>query len=158
MGSKLITTKVENLQRSINKTMEEHATTPGIYVALNKTQRSVEKLLLDAELDISKIFFIDCVTMEKGREDVLHIQPDKIDMILAAIKEFVRDLDGNKYVLIDAVSSLLIYNSEQKVLNFIKELTSHGQKYNAEIIALAPETRGEDLLNHVSKYFDKIEK
>lgn len=157
MSSLLTITDVELLQDGINATLRTYNRKPGIYVSINKTQKSTEELLLREGIDTKKIFFVDCVTTEKTRDDVLHIEPQNLDLLSTAIKEFIKDIPGEKFLIIDALSTLLIYNDENKVARFIKEVTEYASSNEVQTIAFSPETKGEELLNKIFNFFDKVE-
>jgi len=158
MASILIITPVEELQSEVINTILRYKGEPGIYVSLNKTQKSVEDNLKSRSIDTSKLFFIDCVTSEKTRDDVLHIAPDKLDMLIEALKSFIKGINRNKFLIIDALSTLLIYNDENKVAQFVSSLTEITSQGNVETIALSPDTKGEDLLNKIFNFFDEVKK
>jgi len=158
MGSLLIVTSVETLQNKINNTVKSFNSYPGIYVSLNKTQKSTEQALEKSHIDTKKLFFIDCVTAEKVRDDVLHIAPEKLDLLSSAINEFIRDIKGKKFLIIDALSTLLIYNDENKVAKFAKEVTEYASANDVEVVAFSPKTKGEELLNKIFNFFDKVKK
>jgi len=156
MGSTLLITKVEDLQKRINEMVGSFQDTTSIYVSLNKSQKSVEELLKKAHMKTDKIFFIDCATGEKTQEEVLHIHPNDLEELSYSIKTFIDEIEGKKSLLIDALSTLLIYNTENKVANFIKEITEYATSKGVEIIALSPKTKGEELLNKIFNFFDKV--
>ena len=158
MSSQLILTSVEELQESINSKVKSLGSIIGIYVSLNKTQKSTEDILKKSGVRTDKMFFIDCVTTEKSRDDVLHISPEQLDMLSDAIKEFIKEINGEKYLLIDALSTLLIYNNENKVAKFVKEVTECATDNNVKMIAFSPKTQGEELLNKIFNFFDKVER
>lgn len=156
MTSKLILTSVEELQLSITKSI--NPSIPGIYVSLNKTQKSMEKILNQYKIDTQKLFFIDCVTAEKSKDDVLHIAPDQLELLITAIESFIKDIDGEKYLIIDALSTLLIYNSENRVAEFAKEITRFASDNDVEVLAFSPKTKGEELLNKIFNFFDDVKR
>jgi archaellum biogenesis ATPase FlaH len=158
MSSKLIIIPVEKLQPKINAEVASHQDTPGVYVSLNKTQKSVEDIFKSNEIKTKKLFFIDCVTSEQTKDYVLHIRPTELDKLSYAINSFFKEIKGPKFLLIDALSTLLIYNNENKVAAFIKEVTEYASENDVEVIALSPETKGEELLNKIFNFFDKVER
>ncbi|RLE42335.1 hypothetical protein DRJ16_04980, partial [Candidatus Woesearchaeota archaeon] len=109
MESLLIITSVDKLQKEIIRYLKK-LNGYGVYVSLNKTQKSIEEILKKNKIDTNKLFFIDCVTSEKIRDDVLHIHPDQLDILCTAIRAFMKDIKGEKFLLIDALATLLIYN------------------------------------------------
>ena len=158
MGSKLIISPVEKLQKNVNDIVATFKSTPCIYVSLNKTHLSIEEILKKEGIKIEKIFFIDCVTQEKKAPDVLYILPTELDLLKMAIGTFIKTISGKKFLLLDALSTLLIYNSEEKVARFVKEITEFAATKDVEVIAFSPKTQGEELLNKIFNFFDNVKK
>jgi archaellum biogenesis ATPase FlaH len=156
MASKLIITTVENLQPRINGIASSLAGKPGVYVSLNKTQKSVEEIFKAEKIDTRKMFFIDCVTSEQTKDYVLHIRPTELDKLSFAINSFFKEIKGEKYLIIDALSTLLIYNNENKVAAFVKEITEYASANNITVVALSPETKGEELLDKIFNFFNEV--
>jgi archaellum biogenesis ATPase FlaH len=149
---------VENLQEEVNKVVEARSIMPGIYVSLNKTHESIEKILRKEKISIEKLFFIDCVTQEQKRGDVLHVHPTMLDTLSLAISTFIKDIPGKKFLVLDALSTLLIYNNEDKVAQFVKTITEFAAEKDVEVIAFSPKTKGEELLNKIFNFFDEVKK
>ena len=158
MASKLIIAPVEKLQERIIEIIKDYKDKIGIYVSLNKTQKSAEEILKKSNIDTKRLFFIDCVTLEQTKEEVLHIKPNDLDRLSYAINEFIKDIKEDKFLIIDALSTLLIYNNENKVAAFVKEITEYASQNNVEVIALSPKTKGEELLNKIFNFFDEVKK
>ncbi len=158
MTSLLIITSVEKLQTRVNSVVKSFKNIPGIYVSLNKTQKSTENILRKNKINTNKIFFIDCVTSEKTKEDVLHIAPDQLDLLSSAINTFIKDIKGKKFLVVDALSTLLIYNDENKVVKFVKEVTEYASQNDVKVTAFSPKTKGEELLNKIFNFFDEVKK
>jgi KaiC/GvpD/RAD55 family RecA-like ATPase len=156
MGSVLVITDVERLQGEIAKALKKVDGKPGMYLSVNKTQKSTEEGLRKEGLRTERIFFVDCVTQEKTRDDVLHIPPQNLDLLVAAVQEFSKDIKGEKFILIDALSTLLIYNDENKVARFVKEMTAIGSSQGVQVIAFSPVTKGEELLEKIFNFFDEV--
>lgn len=110
--------------------------------------RKVWKRFFKVEKSILiRFFFIDCVTNEKTQEDVLHISPNDLEKLSYSINSFIKEIKGEKFLIIDALSTLLIYNSENKVAAFVKEVTEYASENDVEVTAFSPTTKGEELLN-----------
>jgi archaellum biogenesis ATPase FlaH len=158
MTSQLTITSVEKLQSEITNSMKLLKGMIGIYISLNKTQASTEELLRKQGIQTENIFFVDCVTTEKTRDDVLHISPDSLDTLSQAITDFIKDINGDKFLIIDALSTLLIYNNENKVAKYTKEVTDLASRHGVTFLAFSPKTQGEELLDKIFNFFDKVEK
>jgi len=158
MSSLLRITSVEKLQKETSKIVASFSGTPGVYVSLNKTQKGVEDMLRKDGVDVSKLFFIDCVSAGSGKEDSLNISPGNLEGLSYAINDFIKEIPGKKFLIIDALSTLLIYNPENNVAAFVKEVTEYASRQDVEVIALSPLTKGEDLLNKIFNFFDEVKK
>jgi archaellum biogenesis ATPase FlaH len=158
MSSALIITPVEKMQEEINKAVRTLGESVCIYVSLNKTQKSIEQILKQNKINTEKIFFIDCVTSEKTKDDVLHISPKDVDKLAYAIQDFISEIKSKKSIIIDALSTLLIYNDENKVAAFIKNITEYSSQKGVDVVAFSPITKGEELLNKIFNFFDKVKK
>ena len=157
MASLLIITPVEKLQEKVNETVRSFKGIPGIYVSLNKTQKSIENILKKSGINTNNLFFIDCFTSEKTKEDVLHIAPDRLDLLESAVSAFMKNIKGKEFIIIDELSTLLIYNNENKVAEFVEKITECASQHDTEVVALSPKTKGEELLNKIFNFFDKVE-
>jgi archaellum biogenesis ATPase FlaH len=155
MGSVLITTKVESLQKEINRCIKP-ISEACIYVSLNKAKKAAEEVLKKANVKTEKIFFIDCVATEENEEDVVNIKPQELDKISYAIYRFIKEIKGKKFIIIDSFVTFLIYNNENKVARFIKEITEYSSKPEVELIAISQKTQGEELLKKVYNFFDEV--
>ena len=158
MASSLIITQVEKLQNRINTTVGSFDGTPGVYVSLNKPQKNIEGILKKNKIDSNKLFFIDCVVNEKARDDVLHISPDELYLLSSAINSFIKQIDGEKFLIIDGLSTLLIYNNDNNVAKFVKEVTEYASRQDVSVMAFSPKTKGEELLNKIFNFFDEVKK
>lgn len=156
MISFLIITPIEHLQDKINSVLKFFKNANGIYISLNKSQESIENILRRGGIDTGRLFFIDCVSSEKTGDDVLCVEPNRLDLLKSAIDAFMKNTEGEKFVIIDSLSTLLIYNDHNKVAKFVKELTEYGSKRDINIIALSPKTEEEELLIKVYHFFNKV--
>ena len=158
MASLLIIVPVEKLQKEINVTIRNKKEISGIYVSLNKTHESVEKILKANKTDTNKLYFIDCVSTEEKKDGAVHVHPTQLDLLTTAIISFIKSIKGEKYLFIDALSTLLIYNNTNKVAQFVEELTAYASENKVEIIAVSPKTKGEELLEKIFNFFDKVKR
>ena len=111
MASLLTIAPVDQLQSEIASSVRER-TTPGIYVSLNKSHKGSETFLKKAKVNTQQLFFIDCVTTEKKEEGAIHVSPDDLEILKSTIYSFVDQIKGRHFLVIDALSTLLIYNNE----------------------------------------------
>lgn len=158
MPSLLIIVPVEKLQARIISTIKSFKNLPGVYVSLNKTQKSTEKFLKEAGINTSNLFFIDGVALREIRDGVLHIAPTELDLLRTALVAFMKDIKGEEFIIIDGLSTLLIYNTENKVAKFVKQVTECASQNESAVVAFSPKTKEKQLLNKIFNFFDKVEK
>jgi hypothetical protein len=137
----------------------------GIYVSLNKPHTTVESMLLRAGIDTKRIYFIDCVTklahktLTKWDEHVIYAQgPHDLKSdgtIPAAINKFVYSAPGEKFLIIDALRTLFIYNEPDVVSAFIHSTLALTAAHDVKMIVLT--RKGDkEFIKLVSKAFDEI--
>jgi len=162
-SSLLVITAVENIQ-DIMKSVVSSLTKkniPGVYLCFNKPYRTMKNFFKEKGVKTEKMFFIDCISSNvsetETKDNVLYMEsPADLTGISIAITEFIEKIPGEKYLVLDALTTLLIYNRENLVIKFVKSLLAQGSKYGFKIFVVTPEPRGGDLINKISLLFDKI--
>ncbi|MBI5224353.1 hypothetical protein HY989_00620 [Candidatus Micrarchaeota archaeon] len=157
MGSILVITKVEAIQRKIAEAIRGNNRDFGIYVSLNKNAKKAIEELGKTNASVEKIFMIDCVSSEKMDENILQINPRELGKLSFAIREFLHEIPGEKWLILDSLSTLLIYNNDNKVAQFMKEITEYSSEKGVHVMAFTPKTGEEELLNKIYGFFDKVE-
>ncbi len=96
-----------------------------IYISLNHPYESLIKFLGEHNIKTDKLFFLDCITKtldsEKEEKQCLFLEnPQNLTNIAIAIDEIVKAIPlGNKFLLFDNMSTLLIYNKTGTVTKFL---------------------------------------
>jgi archaellum biogenesis ATPase FlaH len=158
MASTLIIVNVEKIQDELNKVVKLNCDKPIVFVSLNKTSESLEKIFREKQINASKLFIIDCMAGASSSAEVIQVKPTDLDKLSFVINSFIKEIEGKKLLVIDALSTLLIYNNENKVARFVKSVTEFATGKEVEVIALSPKTEGEELLNKIFNFFSKVEK
>jgi hypothetical protein len=123
----------------------------GIYVSLNKPHMTIQNMLNSSGIDTSRLFFIDCVTalvnktLTKNKKSVIFASsPQDLTIngaIPMGIKRFIQSVPGEKFLIIDALRTLFIYNEPDIVSSFIHSLLNLTADHEIKLIVL---TRQED--------------
>lgn len=129
-----------------------------IYVSLSKTAAGIKKIFVEDKKSVSGLFFIDCVSHEEKDEGVLYINPTELEKLDYAIRSFKDEIVGDKVIVLDALSTLLIYNSENKVAAFVKNIVGYAREEGVDVLAFAPKTEEEELLMKVFNFFDEVKR
>ncbi len=161
--SVMVITPVERIPDTANKIIKSYLKdgASGVYIALNKPHKSVEKLMKADKIKTEKIFFIDCMkTMKEAKKEerVSHIQnPSDLTSMNIALNQFMEKIEGKKFLILDSLTTLLIYNKENLVIMFVKSLIDEMRKRDsAKMVILTPEPRGGELINKIALFFDRV--
>ena len=110
----------------------------GVYVSLSKDYLSVAAALGAAGVDLSRIHFVDAVSRMYGiapveSPEVTYVDgPLSVDALARGIAESVSGLEQEKrFVLLDSLTTLLLYNSFEATIDFGRALRTMLKKMGA---------------------------
>jgi KaiC/GvpD/RAD55 family RecA-like ATPase len=135
----------------------------GVYVSLNKPFSVLTKSFEKAGISCASLFFVDGIT------NVPSIQEDKdhaclgsgVDLsnLCIAISKAINGISGDKYLVLDSLSTLLIYNDSKSVAKFAHLLTEKMRRWNASGSLLTVEMNAErDVVSQLAPFCDKVVK
>lgn len=134
----------------------------GVYVTVNKPYVALNENFKKNGVKTDRIFFIDCVTkmvggVSKPSDRFLTIEsPQFLTEMSIAVSQAMSALPkGEKYFILDSVSSLLIYNSPGTIARFIHFLSGKLREWEARGVFLAVDAEVETLLPYISQFVDK---
>lgn len=98
----------------------------GVYVSLTRPYEYILKALETAEVRSTDIYFIDCISQMAGKvpdkteKNIVFIEnPSSLEEVTMYLdRMFSRVSSPKKFLFIDSLSSLLIYNNEKSVKEF----------------------------------------
>ena len=127
-----------------------------VYVTIANPYWSILKQFGDMLADEGNIKFIDCVSRASGRYEtdsncIFIESPVQLEKMLLEIMTVFRDLKGDvqKYLVIDSLSSLLLYNDVSLVAEFFTHLTNGAKLEDIHSISLSIEEEMEDNVNKI---------
>ncbi|MBD3389234.1 MAG: hypothetical protein GF416_09075 [Candidatus Altiarchaeales archaeon] len=157
----------------------------GIYLSLNRPHRTIQALLEDRGLDVERMYFIDCVTalareayspagigpMEQGLAAAAPAAPTTtLDRVIyasgpydlsdegtvpAAVNRFVNSIPHEKFIIVDTMRTLFIYNTPDIASSFLHNLLELTNTHDLKVVALT--RKGDEVFQGlVSKAFDEI--
>jgi archaellum biogenesis ATPase FlaH len=157
MTSLLVVTPVERLQQEICDHLRRVGPKQGVYVCLNRRQASTDAALRDHSITTRQIHYVDCVSHEEAQDSVT-VPPQRLDLLHVAISAYLKELGGERFLLIDSLATLLLYNNENKVAQFLQAITEHADKTGVDVLAFSPHTEQEELLAKIFNFFDKVQR
>jgi KaiC/GvpD/RAD55 family RecA-like ATPase len=128
------------LQIPVEKTMEMNIEAlktlqslgyEGVYITLSKDYVELSKMFREQGIDMGRLAFIDGVSQMYGigavdAANVKYISgPISLDGIVAAITDIIPVMKSErKFVFLDSITTVLLYNSLERTLKFSEFLTN----------------------------------
>ncbi len=134
----------------------------GVYVTINRPFSSLRKALESKSVDLSKLIFIDNITAMaiptiQDTEECIYIDhPSDITTLNIAISEILRRTEQKKFLIMDTISTLLLYNDAESVEKLLHSLSNKLRLLdtNAFFISIKSE-ENQALEDIVSQFCDK---
>ena len=136
----------------------------GVYITFNKPFKTMTEELLKVNVDLSKLFFIDAITEtaagmhEKSDRCFFMSSPKNLTELAILLEQAVGRLPKeNRFIFMDSLSTMLIYNETDTVLRFIHALTGKMRLLNVTgvIVFLEKET-DENIISQLGQFCDKV--
>jgi len=136
----------------------------GTYVTFNRPYTTLKISIEQQGLDISKLFFIDLITESAGgkaeRTDRCFFvsSPKNLTELSILLEQAMLRLPRDKrFVFMDSISTMLIYNDQDTVLRFIHSLTGKMRLLGLTgIIFLLEKESDEKFLAQIAQFCDKV--
>jgi hypothetical protein len=135
----------------------------GVYVTLNKPYGVLAKNFEKAGISPNSLFFVDGITnVAAAEESADHAcLGSGIDLsnLCIGISRAVGKLKDEKFLLLDSLSTLLIYNDSKTVSKFAHLLTEKMRRWNTQGSLLTVEMNAEkDVVSQLAPFCDKVVK
>ena len=133
----------------------------GIYVSLNKPYAVLAKTFEKSGISVDSLFFVDAITnvpalQEETDHSCLGSTVDLSSLCIAtskAVNRFAED----KFLVLDSLSTLLIYNESKAVAKFAHLLTEKMRRWNTSGSLLTVEMNAEkDVVSQLAPFCDKV--
>jgi hypothetical protein len=135
----------------------------GVCVTVNKSSFDLDKILEREEIPRENLIYIDAVTEMidsvklKGKQAVYLASPSDLVDISIAIEKAVKKLDSQKkFVIVDSLTTLLVYNNEVSVEKFTHSLSQKIGEWGIQGVFLATDSTSKTFLDTLSQFCDKI--
>ena len=136
---------------------------PGVYITLNRPYSTMEEILKEQDVDPRMIIFIDAITIPSGGSvsnsphclyltDLMNLT----DMALIIDEAIAAIPNDKKFLFIDAMSTLLLYNNSGNVAKFIHFLSGKIRRWKLDGVFLSLETEADkEFISQLSLFCDK---
>jgi len=101
----------------------------GIFVTLNRPYFSLKKMLTKEGVDLKKLYFIDCITLQLGGEVVDEDRcfylnsPDPVQLQVTIERAMDLVEAANRFIYLDSLSTISLYKSFETLIKFLRHLT-----------------------------------
>ncbi|HJH30515.1 MAG TPA: hypothetical protein C5S51_12670 [Methanosarcinaceae archaeon] len=136
---------------------------PGVYITLNKPYSTMEEILKEHEIDPRMIIFVDAITIPSGgtisnSPNCLYLSDlmNLTDMAFIIDEAIAALPSEKKFLFIDSMSTLLLYNNSGNVVKFINFLSGKIRRWKLDGVFLSLETETDkEFLSQLSLFCDK---
>lgn len=135
----LLSLDIENYQKTNMAALKHLVNERGfrcLYVAVNRPPSSLIEAFRMGSVDVDALSFIDCSAVggESGR---LIVSPENLTELSIAISKLLKEMLERRYIHLDSVSSLYIFNQSDRVEAFIHSLIRKLKDEKAGLILVA---------------------
>jgi len=139
-SSILISCDIENYLR-VNMIVLKNLVNEGgfkcIYVAVNKPVSSLTDAFGTEGIDTDKLSFIECATVGTETKKRILAKPDNLTDMTVSISRLIEETPGKKFVYLDTISTLYVFNSGNVVERFTHHLVSSTKLKGTGLILVA---------------------
>ncbi len=137
---------------------------PGIFVTINKDGQEIVELLKENKVDCTNVFIVDAISRNRnpenarGKGNITYVDsPQDLTEMEAQINDFAEKLPrGRKFLILDSLSTMLVYNAEKTVEKFVHTL---GERLRLEgfqaVFTIMKETKPE-IITVLAQFCDKV--
>ncbi|MFH1588081.1 MAG: hypothetical protein ABIA76_01950 [Candidatus Diapherotrites archaeon] len=134
----------------------------SIYLTVNKPAAFLKKKMQEMNASSEKVFFIDMITgltSESGKKEkgvsFIGAPSELVESMLEVDNAFA--VSNKKFIVLDSISTLLVYNDKKAVEKFIHSLISKINNFNSIGLLIAVNSENySDKIKSLEQFCDKI--
>ena len=135
----------------------------GVFVTANRPHHALRESLGRVGVDVGKITFVDCVSSMTGiapptEPGVVHVEsPTMLEKITMRADLVLRRAQGRRFLLLDSLSTLSVYNGTSTVAELVHNLVTRLRMAGiGAAFLLVDKQAGDDLLDTVQPLCDQV--
>ncbi len=135
----------------------------GVCVTFNRSAKAVADVLKKEGVDISRLYFVDCISKvsgvrDEGERTEYAESPSALSSIGIAVNASLEKTGGGAFIVYDSIPTLLIYNDLEDVLQFTDYIINKMREKTGKTVIFAVEEGDVKLMNHLMQSCDKVVK
>lgn len=136
----------------------------GIYVTFNRPYENLTLNLANEKIDLERLYFLDLITNTTGKrgertENCIFLpSPKNLTELSIALTQLIERMEQkNRFIFMDSLSTMLIYNSAGTVAQFTHFLVSKMRLWKVGMILVSLEKETDQkLIQDLSQFCDKV--
>ena len=136
----------------------------GIYVTVNRPYESLVSMLKGEKVDTARMFFIDMVSKmpqdkpsRTGNCIFMGSATNLTDLSVAISQAVSANTKDKKFIFLDSLSTMLIYNEAGSLAKFSHFLTSRLREWNVDGVFISLDTKSDkELTEKLSQFCDRV--
>lgn len=131
---------------------------PGLFFSSTKPTRLFQEELIKEKVDVQKIIFLESMVDESNAyKNVVFVQTlEDLTGISIVLEEFIKEPAQEKYILIDSLDLLKMYNDQEMIVNFVSRITQLCILNKTHCIMMTSKKDNDDFINKVTPFFKKV--
>ncbi len=135
----------------------------GIYVTINKNLADLIENFNAEGIPTDNIIFIDAISRMIGDNEIrgsnfyyLDSPRDMVELSVALEKAISKIGDEERFVIIDSLTTLLVYNKEKIVEKLVHSISGKIRAWNAKGIFILMESTKKETTNTLAQFCDRV--
>lgn len=154
----------QEMNRKMIRYLTEDKDDLGVYVTVNKPCMEVKEFLDDEGINLDNLFFVDAISkqtcgVEKQYDNVIFMDsPEDLTGLSIVISETLESMgDMERFVFLDSISTLEIYNEKDTINKFAHYLTGKMRSWDnvSGIIVSLRDEADDELIQQLSQFCDR---
>jgi hypothetical protein len=163
----LISSKSENHSMVVSSSLDilvNQRKMGGVYLSVTRPYEFILSMMEDAKTPSGDVYFIDCISLMAGKaqhgkdDNVVFVEnPSSLEEVSMYVDRMLSKVKSpKKFLFVDSLSSLLIYNNEDNVKEFTHSIINKTRLDNIAGVILSIDKReADDLLKTLSPMCDR---
>ena len=136
---------------------------PGVFVSVNKPLVDLLVKLPHTEFVNTQVEFVDCISQMSGAKEIeserAHYleSPQQLVELSMMIHKLVQQIEGKKFLIVDSLSTLLIYNKAEAIEKFVHSISNKIRSEHVFGVLLMIKTdENRDVIKILSQFSDSV--
>jgi len=155
--------KVDEINKDILEYFINKKKAICIHTTFAKPYKVILKNLKKETINTNRLFIIECVTPVSqwgeisGKDNIIFCQPNSLTNISISVTTALKNMprDKDRVLVLDTISTLMLYNNKNDVIKFIHYLIGEIRRYDVKsFIFTLDEDSDKSVISEISRFCD----